>query len=83
MIALLIISLVVARQAQHIVVPDDGKDLMLSFGSCYGIYDRQSSIFEQIAPISDLFIWLGDVAYVDGTFPFFKAMDEDHVVKRL
>ena len=83
MITVFLICAAFARRAQHIVVPDDGKDLMISFGSCYGIYDRQSQIFEQIAPLSDLFIWLGDVAYVDGTFPFFKAMDQDHVVKRL
>jgi len=38
----------------------------LTFGSCWGLFDVSSTIFEDIADEeSDLWIWLGDAAYLD------------------
>ena len=40
--------------------------MKIAFGSCYGIWDFESNIFETIVKDKpDLWIWLGDVAYVD------------------
>ena len=60
------------------------EDLNISFGSCYGIYDFQSDIFETIAAEKpDLFIWLGDVSYNDSPDLKFHGMSEEYVSKRL
>ena len=55
------------REAVHLEVPDDGKELTLAFGSCYGSgRNWDSDIFDTIADgRPDVFIWLGDVAYPD------------------
>ena len=40
--------------------------LRVAFGSCYGYKDHDSNIFETVVKDDpDLFIWLGDVAYID------------------
>jgi hypothetical protein len=45
--------------------------LKINFGSCYGILDRKSDIFKNIADNEegghkpDLFMWGGDAVYVD------------------
>ena len=43
----------------------------ITFGSCNGFFsDRYTSIFETIAnKNSDLFIWIGDVVYIDYWIP--------------
>ena len=55
------------RSSQEIELPlNDREDIRLSFGSCYGIFSHTSDMFETIVDNSpDLFVWLGDVAYVD------------------
>ena len=56
------------RRAQELHLPykTGEKGLRIAFGSCYGIYEKRSDIFDTIATDEpDLFIWLGDVAYVD------------------
>lgn len=52
------------RSSQTINV-EDKDQISITFGSCYGIWDRTSDIFKTIAPSTDIFIWLGDVAYID------------------
>lgn len=54
----------------------------MAFGSCYGIFSHQSDIFEQIAADEpDLFVWLGDVAYVDNP-RHFGPMPVDYIQER-
>ena len=57
------------RKSVEITIPSnsgDSKFMRIAFGSCYGIWDFESNIFETIADDQpDLWIWLGDVAYVD------------------
>lgn len=53
------------RDSQHIDLDPSQKAMSLTFGSCYGLYSYQSQIFKTIAEQSDVFIWLGDVAYLD------------------
>ena len=57
------------RQSVDITLPtNDKSSIRIAFGSCYGIRDFKSDIFETIADDKpDLWIWLGDVAYVDGS----------------
>ena len=57
------------RKSVDINIPSDNasdKYLRIAFGSCYGIWDFKSNIFETIVKDKpDVWIWLGDVAYVD------------------
>ena len=57
------------RKSVNINIPSDSandKYLRIAFGSCYGIWDFKSNIFETIVKDKpDVWIWLGDVAYVD------------------
>ena len=68
---------------------DNNPNLAISFGSCYGIWSLESSIFETIEATTNLFIWLGDVAYLDEmtslfAIPFtFKTMPLETVLHRL
>ena len=40
--------------------------ILLTFGSCYGFFDMENEIFETIdKDDSDLWVWLGDVTYLD------------------
>lgn len=65
------------RGAQEIVIPPSAHSdqLHIAFGSCYGIFGWESRIFETIAADEpDLFIWLGDVAYLDNPNPFNRGL---------
>ena len=56
------------RDSIDITVPSQGDDqlLRIAFGSCYGLWDFQSNIFESIVlDRPDVWVWLGDAAYVD------------------
>ena len=54
----------------------------MAFGSCYGIFSRSSDIFETVVEDSpDVFVWLGDVAYVDNP-SHFGAMPTDYIKER-
>ena len=66
--------------------------MRIAFGSCYGIEDHKSNIFETIAEDKpDLWIWLGDAAYVDTGDTIWSSlgisspegMDVDYVSERL
>ena len=46
------------------------------------MFDLTSDIFKTIAPTTDLFIWLGDVAYVDTPNLKMSAMPKEYVEKR-
>ena len=72
------------RSHQTIELPDDGSgEINLAFGSCYGIFSHTSDIFETIADQKpDLFVWLGDVAYVDNP-RHFGPMPADYIRERL
>ena len=72
------------RAPHHLKFPADNKPtLSLTFGSCYGLFDNESSIFETISQNTDVFIWLGDVAYVDAPDYSFKPMEPGYVSQRL
>ena len=68
----------------NIPVKEDGKNfLRIAFGTCYGIWDYESNIFEKIADEKpDVWIWLGDVAYVDNPKTF-VGMPAEYVSERL
>ena len=56
------------RDSVDMVVPTHENDqlLRIAFGSCYGLWDFQSNIFESIVlDEPDVWVWLGDAAYVD------------------
>ena len=54
----------------------------MAFGSCYGIFSHTSDIFETIAEERpDLFVWLGDVAYVDNP-RHFGPMPPEYIHER-
>ena len=79
------LSAATLRQAQELHLPNkDGKEgLRIAFGSCYGIFDKRTDIFERIAGDEpDLFVWLGDVAYVDNP-RHFGPMPPDYIRERL
>jgi hypothetical protein len=78
------------RNAQHKQIrANQNPNLAISFGSCYGIWDLESSIFQTIEATTDLFVWLGDVAYVDEmtslfAIPFeFRTMPVEFMLERL
>ena len=65
------------REAQTINLDqnDDSSDIKdsfrIAFGSCYGIFDKTSDIFQTIAQDEpDVFVWLGDAAYIDSPQDF-------------
>ena len=74
----------ILRGPQEITLQEDGKDgIRVAFGSCYGVFSHESDIFTTIAEDEpDLFVWLGDVAYVDAPDIFFRGMPPEYVVER-
>ena len=92
---LLVVSVIVAeasaksfgksafRLPQNITIPaDNTNSIRVAFGSCYGIFTHTSDIFETIAAEkADLFVWLGDVAYVDHP-KHFGPMEPDYILER-
>ena len=76
------------RSSQEVQLSsNDVNSIKLAFGSCYGIRDKKSNIFETIVKDEpDVWIWLGDVAYVDGadyySIIFGAPMDKDYVIER-
>ena len=57
--------------------------MRVAFGSCYGVFDHESDIFETIAKDDpDLFVWLGDVAYIDAPNLSFKPMPIEYIKER-
>ena len=70
------------RQAQHIQFLDQ-HTISVTFGSCYGKTNYESDIFTKIAPLTDLFIWLGDSSYVSSPNRFKESMPPEYVIGRL
>lgn len=70
------------------IYPTSNNDIaFLTFGSCYGLFGHEpADIFYRIAELrSDLFIWLGDVAYVDEkhfTPPFFRYAGKEKIQEK-
>ena len=60
------------RASQNITIAQSDRPFTIAFGSCYGLYEFKSSVFKTIADTSDLFVWLGDVAYLDTHTWYFK-----------
>ncbi len=57
--------------------------IRVAFGSCYGIFSHKSDIFETVVKDDpDLFVWLGDVAYVDSQTLDFGAMPPEYIKER-
>ena len=72
------------RESQEITIEasQDTSELRIAFGSCYGIFSHESDIFNTIAADRpDLFIWLGDVAYVDNP-KHFGPMPIEYIKER-
>ena len=65
------------RNSQEIKLDGPGDSIRVAFGSCYGKPGMTSRIFETVvADEPDLFIWLGDVSYVDSS-AHLRAVDPD------
>ena len=75
------------RQSQTIkILKDENEHLRLQFGSCWGMDDFETKIFQTMALPNnrpDVFIWLADVNYVDKSHIFNTApMSAQHVEMR-
>ena len=68
------------RKPQEIAIGNGSDKVKFAFGSCYGLWDHRSDIFDSISKEeADVFIWLGDVAYVDSKDLKFKGMPAEYV----
>ena len=71
------------RKAQYIEIENGSEKLKFAFGSCFGLWDHRSDIFDSISKEeADVFIWLGDVAYVDSADMKFNGMPAEYVKER-
>ena len=80
----LLARLSLQRQTQYLQIDSSTDELNLTFGSCYGLFNAESNIFENIVG-ADVFVWLGDAAYfgaiaeVPVISPFYEAPEKEIV----
>ena len=69
-IILFTVSFQILPPESRIFTPDVS-DLKLSFGSCFGLFNKSTDIFKNIKAYNPyMWIWLGDYAYTDKFSPF-------------